>query len=81
MAQPADNVDADFADLEQPVVMAQPADNVDADFANLEIGHAVTVKGGCLKKEELLETRRTRCGNTFVKLDKTAPWLSRVVTG
>ena len=61
--------------------MAQPADNVDADFADLEIGHAVTVKGGCLKKEELLETRRTRCGNTFVKLDKTAPWLSRVVTG
>ena len=61
--------------------MAQPADNVDADFADLEIGHAVTVKGGCLKKEELLETRRTRCGKTFVKLDKTAPWLSRVVTG
>ena len=61
--------------------MAQPADNVDADFADLEIGHAVTVKGGCMKKEELLETRRTRCGNTFVKLDKTAPWLSRVVTG
>ena len=61
--------------------MAQPTDNVDVDFADLEIGHAVTVKGGCLKKEELLETRRTRCGNTFVKLDKTAPWLSRVVTG
>ena len=34
-----------------------------------------------MKKEELLETRRTRCGNTCVKLDKTAPWLSRVVTG
>ena len=61
--------------------MVQPADNVDADFADLEIGHAVTVKGGCLKKEELLETRRTRCGKTFVKLDKTSPWLSRVVTG
>ena len=61
--------------------MVQPEDNVDADFADLEIGHAVTVKGGCLKKEELLETRRTRCGKTFVKLDKTAPWLSRVVTG
>ena len=53
----------------------------DADFADLKIGHAVTVQGGCLKKEELLETRRTRCGKTFVKLDKTAPWLSRVVTG
>ena len=63
------------------MVRAQPADNVDADFADLEICHAVTVKGGCLKKEELLETRRTRCGKTFVKLDKTAPWLSRVVTG
>ena len=46
MAQPADNVDADFADLEHPVVMAQPADQVDAEFADLEIGHAVTVKGG-----------------------------------
>ena len=53
----------------------------DADFADLKIGHAVTVQGGCLKKAELLETRRTRCGNTFVKLEKTAPWLSRVVTG
>ena len=61
--------------------MGQPADRVDADFADLEIGHAVTVKGGCLKKAELLETRRTRCGKTFVKLEKTAPWLSRVVTG
>ena len=53
----------------------------DADFADLKIGHAVTVQGGCLKKAELLETRRTRCGKTFVKLEKTAPWLSRVVTG
>ena len=61
--------------------MAQPADNADVDFAGVEIGDAVTVKGGCVKTEELVETRRTRCGNTFVKLDKTAPWLSRVVTG
>ena len=53
----------------------------DADFADLKIGQAVTVEGGCLKKAELLETRRTRCGKTFVKLEKTAPWLSRVVTG
>ena len=65
-------MDADFADLEQSVVMAQPADQVDAGFADLEIGHAVTVKGGCMKKEELLETRRTRCGKPFVKLDKKA---------
>ena len=39
------------------------------------------LEGGCLAKAEILETRQTHCGKTFVKIEKTAPWLARAVTG
>ena len=54
---------------------------MDAKFAPVEIGEAVTLRGGCLAKAEILETRQTHCGKTFVKIEKTAPWLARAVTG
>ena len=54
---------------------------MDAKFAPVVIGEAVTLRGGCLSKAEILETRQTHCGKTFVKIEKTAPWLARAVTG
>ena len=47
----------------------------------MAVGKDVAVSGGHLKKPELLETRVTRSGATFVKLEKSAQWLARAVTG
>jgi hypothetical protein len=54
---------------------------VSSDFNAVSIGQAVTVSGGLLKKEEMVESRKTRCGRTFVKIDKSAVWLSKAITG
>jgi hypothetical protein len=47
----------------------------------VNIGQAVAVCGGLLKKQEMVESRKTRCGKTFVKIEKNAVWLSKAITG